>query len=275
MSDTIIKIANKTENFTIVSNEVPKDNKLSARAKGIYFYLMTLPKDWEIHKEEIYTHFTEGRDALDTAWLELSSTGYIEKEVVRASGKIVSNRWKVYESSRITEKPKQVKPVTGLPSDGFPVTDNPQLLNTNELSIKELKTNNKETEKKENPQKEIYDSYIAEYKNLFGIEPYINYPNVSKLITKLLQSVTKEEILQAINVAKTDDFCSKKTSFELSIILSGNVIIRLINESRKSFPSKPSSIQKKLLCPRCGSEVIAGLCIKCRTPVDSDGKELK
>jgi len=41
------------------------------------------------------------------------------------------------------------------------------------------------------------------------------------------------------------------------------------------LPSKPLNPEKKLQCPRCQSEVIAGLCTKCRIPVDSDGKELK
>ena len=146
MNETIVKVANKTENYTIVSNEVPRDNTLSARAKGIYFYIMTLPANWVIHKEEIYSHFTEGRDALDTAWRELINAGYIEKDTIREAGKIVSNTWIVYESSRITEKPNQVKPVTGKPSDGKPVTDNPQLLSTNELSTDN--TNNLKQKKK-------------------------------------------------------------------------------------------------------------------------------
>jgi transposase len=47
------------------------------------------------------------------------------------------------------------------------------------------------------------------------------------------------------------------------------------NKPPYALPSKPLTPKEKLLCPRCGAEVIAGLCTKCRTPVDPDGKELK
>lgn len=40
------------------------------------------------------------------------------------------------------------------------------------------------------------------------------------------------------------------------------------------FHSETSSPRKSVTCPRCGAEVIAGLCTKCRIPIDSDGKEL-
>jgi hypothetical protein len=142
MSDTIIKVANKTENFTIVSNEVPKRNDLSARAKGLYFYLMTLPKTWEIHKCEIYEHFTEGRDALDNAFNELMKSGYITQEVKKEKGKFVSFTYTIYEEST------NGKPLTGKPETVLPETENPQLLSTNSL----LSTNQLSTNKEESPE---------------------------------------------------------------------------------------------------------------------------
>ena len=79
MAERIIKVSNKTENFTISANEVPRRADLSARAKGIHSYLMTLPADWKLYREELYTHFTEGRDAINTAFKELEEKGYIKK----------------------------------------------------------------------------------------------------------------------------------------------------------------------------------------------------
>lgn len=55
-----------------------------------------------------------------------------------------------------------------------------------------------------------------------------------------------------------------------------NLAIRKWKSNDRGTPiPKPLTPKEKLLCPRCGAEVIAGLCTKCRTPVDSDGKELK
>jgi len=161
MSDTIIKKANKTENFTIVSNEVPKRNDLSARAKGLYFYLMTLPKDWSIHKSEIYGHFVEGRDALDNAFSELMESGYITQEVTKEKGRFVSFTYTIYEESI------NGKPVTGNPETVLPKTENPQLLSTDSLqSTNQPITNNKTSKRKP---RQI--AYSQEFLNFWEIYP--------------------------------------------------------------------------------------------------------
>ena len=55
-----------------------------------------------------------------------------------------------------------------------------------------------------------------------------------------------------------------------------NLTLRNWKKNDRGTPiPKPLTPKEKLLCPRCGAEVIAGLCTKCRTPVDTDGKELK
>ena len=43
----------KTNNFSIIANEIFKNDIISARAKGIYTYLMTLPSDWKIYKNKL------------------------------------------------------------------------------------------------------------------------------------------------------------------------------------------------------------------------------
>jgi len=78
----------------------------------------------------------------------------------------------------------------------------------------------------------------------------------------------------AIREAKKDCWIVNQ-GYGIMTILSDKILPRLINKAREAFPSKPLNPEKKLQCPRCQSEVIAGLCTKCRIPVDSDGKELK
>ena len=276
MNETIVKVANKTENFTIVSNEVPRDNTLSARSKGIYFYLMTLPANWIIHKEEIYSHFSEGRDALDTAWNELVKAGYIKKDTIREAGKIVSNTWVVYESSRITEKPKQVKPVTGKPSDGKPVTDNPHLLSTDKLSTDN--TNNLKQTKKTNVFSPVFETYISLYESIYGFKPAIVYSRITEQLKKITKDVTIDQVVLAIEHSRNDDF-SKKVKHELGAILSGGVVGRLINESH----SKP--LPPKISVPRrcrhidssgnqCEGEIFNSYCKVCGAMYDGSGNEI-
>lgn len=99
MEPTIQRIKDRTGNFTIVANDIFKRDDVSARAKGIYIYILTLPDDWKIYKSELYRHFSEGRQAIDTAFRELELLGYIVKERNRVQGgKFSGWNYNVYES---------------------------------------------------------------------------------------------------------------------------------------------------------------------------------
>ena len=129
--ESIQRIKNKTENYTIVSNEIFQKSDVSARAKGIYAYIMTLPDDWKLYKSELYKHFSEGRDAIDRAFKELETLGYIMMEKEKdEKGRYVGWDYRIIESidnsdslkNRLSENPK---------------SENPQLLSTKDN--KELK----------------------------------------------------------------------------------------------------------------------------------------
>lgn len=140
MDESIKRVANKTHDFTIIINEIFKRNDISARAKGIYAYIMTLPDNWEIHKNELFSHFTEGRDSLNTAFKELIDNGYIKQEITRDEHNCFAPaKYIVYESS------VDWKPVTGNPLTGTPDTGNPQLLSTNSLPNTDKQKTNKDS----------------------------------------------------------------------------------------------------------------------------------
>lgn len=136
----ILKI-HKKENFSIVDNALFQRDDVSARAKGLYGYLMTLPPDWKVYKGEITKHFTEGRDALSTAWKELEALGYITKETIQGEdGKFTGTEYTIHESlDRLPENPNQTDRVPEKPKSDKPKSENPQLLNT-DLKQKTNKT---------------------------------------------------------------------------------------------------------------------------------------
>ena len=84
-SKGFIETPDTISNYSIVCNEVARRNDLSSRAKGIYYYLATLPSMWKLNQSELFTHFTEGRDALRTAFQELENAGYIIKKQIMNS----------------------------------------------------------------------------------------------------------------------------------------------------------------------------------------------
>lgn len=121
---TIFKVNKAKRNeWTQVLNATIRDDRISFRATGLLVFLLSLPDDWCAHQQHISTCKREGRDAVVSAWNELRQCGYIEKELVREKGKIVTTVWNIYEEpcSRLTGKPETVEPETVLPKAVNPV----------------------------------------------------------------------------------------------------------------------------------------------------------
>lgn len=106
------------ENFTTMHNGCLRNNNLSARAKGLWAYMMSLPDDWVLHTDEINSHFTEGRDAMRKAWTELETEGYVKRRRTRDdTGKIAGMEIVVSETTTNGFSVRGPRP--GKPSDGF------------------------------------------------------------------------------------------------------------------------------------------------------------
>ena len=150
----------KNSNFTVVDNEILKNNKLSLKAKGLLVILLSLPDDWEFSVSGLSSLSKDGRDSTRSTLKELENNGYLKMEQTKNDdgmfGKVVYN---VYEV-----------PFTGNPSTGNPFTDKPftDIPHNKELIYKEL--NNKELntivelENSTVPYKEIID-YLNEKSN--------------------------------------------------------------------------------------------------------------
>ena len=64
------------KDFTLLNNAVFKSD-LSARAIGLLCFIMSLPRDWVLHKNWIYKKLPEGREAINKAWQELEEKKFI------------------------------------------------------------------------------------------------------------------------------------------------------------------------------------------------------
>ncbi len=93
----------KNKNFSIVSNQSANDKRLSIKAKGIMFYLLTKPDDWTIRVTDIANNTSSGLDMVKGTLKELVKFGYAKLTKGDINGKFGSF-YTVYE-----EIPKETK----------------------------------------------------------------------------------------------------------------------------------------------------------------------
>ncbi len=141
----------KDNNFTTINNEFIFNKNLSLKAKGLLCHILALPNDWTLYVEEVGNWHKDGKDAIYSAFKELTANGYMKREQIRQNGKFKGYDYIVFEKPNM-EKPNTEKPNTEKPNTEKPNTENPQLLNTNNTKdLIKLNTNNSKTEGIEYP----------------------------------------------------------------------------------------------------------------------------
>jgi hypothetical protein len=63
--------------FASISNNLIKNNSLSAQARGLMAYFLSFPDDWMIYKAQLIKNSKEGRYAITSAMDELKKAGYL------------------------------------------------------------------------------------------------------------------------------------------------------------------------------------------------------
>ncbi|MCI0184920.1 helix-turn-helix domain-containing protein [Sulfoacidibacillus ferrooxidans] len=158
----IRKMKGKENPYTMVSNSVIRDQRLSWKSRGILVYLLSLPDDWTVHINELTKHAPDGRDSIASGLKELKKLGYVELVNVRDDqGRFDRWEYRVYEdpiqkngdyppTPPESENPLQDQPGAGqqetdFPQVDFPLVENPHLLKTDFTNDELLqKTNIKE-----------------------------------------------------------------------------------------------------------------------------------
>ncbi len=95
------------QNFTVVPNEFLRNPNISAKAKGVYCYLTSLPDNWTIYKKEISGHFKDGYKSISNAFEELEEAGYlVSSEQQKDNGKFASKSYVLYQNPVNTDSQK-------------------------------------------------------------------------------------------------------------------------------------------------------------------------
>lgn len=118
----------RKNNFTMISNDVAEDSRMSWKAKGIFMYLWSKIglEDWTYNMADIVNQSKDKRDATLAGIKELELLGYVERIPNKASGTKFSGY--IY---LLDDTPSLGDSVhEGFPATVFPVTGNPPLSNT-------------------------------------------------------------------------------------------------------------------------------------------------
>jgi len=103
LNKTILRQAHK-KNYTCYANDLPQNNYMSLRARGLMFYLLSLPDDWKIHINHLNKVLLEGRVVIASVLEELKRLGYIHHQKMG-----FKEGWEyfVFESPKTSEQFKE------------------------------------------------------------------------------------------------------------------------------------------------------------------------
>lgn len=110
---TIIRSPRAQRDFTIISNSVCLDARLSMRAIGLLVRLLCRPDNWQTNSETLAREFNCGRDQIRGVLKELSDAGYMRLEKSQNAKGHWESRWFVLEEPAGVEQPSARQPATG------------------------------------------------------------------------------------------------------------------------------------------------------------------
>lgn len=78
--------------YTVIWNHAALNASLSAKAKGILWYLLTRPEDWDVYEKDIISNMKDGAKAVRSGIKELIKAGYVvRKRLFKDNGQF--NGW--------------------------------------------------------------------------------------------------------------------------------------------------------------------------------------
>jgi hypothetical protein len=122
-----------TERFTTLPNDLIKSKALTLDEKGLLSYLLSLPADWVLYKQNLYSSLPDKKGSIDRAFKNLQKKNYIESVKVndKQTGRFIGWNHVVYDlPTRHTENPTYGKPDFG---ESAPILNTNLILNTNKV----------------------------------------------------------------------------------------------------------------------------------------------
>jgi hypothetical protein len=86
--DELVRRSKRTENFTIIGNDVIQDERMSIEARGVLIFILSLPENWVVRKNDLQKRLKISRRTIDRCFDEMKEYGYLcETDFVKKDGK--------------------------------------------------------------------------------------------------------------------------------------------------------------------------------------------
>ena len=137
-----MKKLNFTENgnYTMVPNGILRSGKLSAKALGVYFLIVSLPDNWNFSVKGLCTLCSDGKASIASAVAELEKAGFIKRQgSVYRNGKFTAGDWTVCSDVKAENSEAEKQMSENLMSENLMSENQPQL-NTKQQKTKQTNT---------------------------------------------------------------------------------------------------------------------------------------
>ena len=102
-----IKRTKRRDNFVVIGNEVIQDNRMTIEARGVLVFLLSLPQDWVIRKNDLQKRLAVSRRTIDRCFDEMKECGYLcETDFVKKDGKFDGKGYLIYDYSIYKNAPE-------------------------------------------------------------------------------------------------------------------------------------------------------------------------
>lgn len=231
----------KTSQYSSLHNNLLQDKRLSYSAIGLASYLLSLPEDWTIVKEQIYNHSEkDGRKVVDRCFRELLQFGYM----------IAGNGYGLKEGSRSKRPVKQYEyiisdiPFTSEEIDEFyfELCKKWTSVDINTCNYSDLTTVQK-VQYKKNSTKSTTTKKDLKKKDLqkdLEEEEIITNPVTESMILDLMnQKIKEREITNTKTIKAIHDVVSKcKAIGTTDLTAAENYVIKVVEEKMSKLGQK-------------------------------------
>lgn len=191
----------REKHFSIVSNEILSDKRLSFKARGLLVYMLSMKDDWKFYVNELEKHSQkDGRESIQNALAELEKAGYLQRIQKRQkNGRFGSQDWLLVDTPIFS--PQTGFPYTAKPQTVKPETANPQLTNTNSnknLNKQVLNISSSHEENQEQDSQKEIDPFIEYFERTMFVQTTPTQKTRLRGLLKALPYKNREEMVESI-----------------------------------------------------------------------------